>query len=96
MSNVTRESLKIEEVEVEGLKFKVVEPVTIMTKIKKKGPSFYILIPIGYARKLELKNNDPVIVTIVKVLDVTPAEKSKEVSVKRDEKNIGTSFTRTS
>jgi len=72
------QEVKVAEVEVEGLVFKVTQPVTVVSKAKRKGRSFYMHIPKDIALQLELKDNDAVVALIYKIVDVKPASREKQ------------------
>jgi len=69
------QEVKVVEVEVEGLVFKVTYPVTVVSKAKRKGRSFYIHIPKDIALQLELNNDDAVVAMIYKIVDVKPTSR---------------------
>jgi len=69
------QEVKVVEVKVEGLVFKVTNPVRVMPKAKRKGRSFYIHIPKDIALQLGLENNDAVVALIYKIVDVKPASR---------------------
>jgi len=76
------QEVKVVEVKVDGLVFKVTYPVTVLSKVKRKGRSFYIHIPKDIALQLGLENNDAVVTLIYKIVDVKPA--SRETIRKED------------
>lgn len=41
--------------------------IEFISRISKKGGSWYILIPSRYARKLQLRDNDDVLVVVAKL-----------------------------
>jgi len=68
------QEVKVVGVEVEGLVFKVTYPVTVVSKAKRKGRSFYIHIPKDIALQLEL-NDDAVVAMIYKIVNVKPVSR---------------------
>jgi len=62
--------VKLHRIKVGGVEFEVTESRVVISKAKKRGNSFYVLIPMEKAKELSINDGDYVVMVMSKIVNV--------------------------